>query len=259
MFRLGESYCFVKPHTFFQYTDLPKKYLLTDETEENPYHLFFWMIARLKFIDTGGDVVYTYQNKRNTYLSESALAALPSRFIREQTLIDGYEYVPLPALIWKNTLTEEPWMYEYVRSLYKPIWEKYPQQKGKYTYISRKSSLNRRTILNEDELRSILKWLGFSVYYMEDLTFTEQIALFASSEIILSPHGAALSFATFCQPGSVVIEILKPSPSVLFYKDLCEKCSLHWILFSTIEVTGENYTVNCESLKSVINHIINLR
>jgi len=259
MFRVGESYCFVKPHTFFQYTDLPKKYLLTDETEDNPYHLFFWMIARLKFIDTGGQVIYTYPNKRNTYLCEAALAALPSRFIRELTIPDGYEYVPLPALVWEGTLTQEPWMYEYVRSLYKPIWEKYSQQKGKYSYISRKSSLNRRTILNEDELRPILKWIGFSIYYMEDLTFTEQLALFASSEIILSPHGAALSFAIFCKADSVVVEILKPSPDILFYKDLCEKCSLHWIPFTTIEVTGENYTVHCESLKILLHYIINLR
>jgi hypothetical protein len=249
----------VKPHTFFQYTTLPKKYLLTDETEDNPYHLFFWMVARLKFIDTGGNVIYTYPNKRNTYLCEAALAALPRRFIREQTTPDGYEYVPLPALIWKDTLTQEPWMYEYVRSLYTPLWEKYPQQKGKYSYISRKSSLNRRTVLNEDELRPLLKWLGFSIYYMEELTFTEQIALFASSEILLSPHGAALSFAIFCQADSVVVEILNPSPSILFYKDLCEKCSLHWIAFSTIEIRGENYTVDCESLKILLHHIISLR
>ena len=104
------THMFVKPHEICRRTNLPMKFFLPDEQEGNPYHLFFWMLARFKFIDTGGEIVYTYLNVRNNYLCETALAALPHRFIREQAVYVGYEYVPLPAMIWDNGI-HEPWMY----------------------------------------------------------------------------------------------------------------------------------------------------
>lgn len=252
---------FVNPHEICRQTNLPMKFYLPDELEGNPYHLFFWMLARFKFIDTGGEVLYTYLNVRNNYLCETALAALPSRFIRELTVYAEYEYVPLPAMIWDNGLIHEPWMYEYIRSLYKPLWEKYTMQKGKYTYICRHKDLKSRVILNESELRDPLKRLGFSFYFMEDLSFKEQIALFATSEIILSPHGAALSFGIFSAPDSVMIEIQSSAgfENSKYFYDLCVKCSLHWFLFSDVESIGENYRVDLNSLLKSLTHIIGIR
>lgn len=254
------THMFVKPHEICRRTNLPMKFFLPDEQEGNPYHLFFWMLARFKFIDTGGEIVYTYLNVRNNYLCETALAALPHRFIREQAVYVGYEYVPLPAMIWDNGI-HEPWMYEYVRSLYKPLWENHTMQKGKYTYICRQQNLTSRVILNESELRDPLKRLGFSFYFMEDLSFKEQIALFATSEIILSPHGAALSFGIFSAPGSVMIEIQSKArfESSKYFYDLCVKCSLNWFLFLDVESIGENYQVDLNSLLETLRHIITIR
>ena len=254
------THMLVTPHEICRRTDLPMKFFLPDEQEGNPYHLFFWMLARFKFIDTDGEIVYTYLNVRNNYLCETALAALPPRFIREQTVDLGIEYVPLPAMIWDNGI-HEPWMYEYVRSLYKPLWENHRMQKGKYTYICRHHTLNNRVILNESELRDPLKRLGFSFYFMEDLSFKEQIALFATSEIILSPHGAALSFGIFSAPDSVMIEINSKArfDSSKYFYDLCVKCSLHWFLFSAVESVGENYRVDINSLRGTLMHIISIR
>ena len=134
-------------------------------------------------------------------------------------------------------------------------------QKGKYTYICRHHTLNNRVILNESELRDPLKRLGFSFYFMEDLSFKEQIALFATSEIILSPHGAALSFGIFSAPDSVMIEINSKArfDSSKYFYDLCVKCSLHWFLFSAVESVGENYRVDINSLRGTLMHIISIR
>jgi hypothetical protein len=221
------------------------------------------MIARFKFIDTGGEIVYYYQNTRNNYLCESALSALPSRFIREQIVDPTYEYVRLPAMIWDSNigLIQEPWMYEYVKNLFKPLWEHRTQQKGKYTYISRKPSIDMRVVLNESEYHDPLKYLGFSFYYMEDLTFKEQIALFATSEIILAPHGAALTFALFCAAGSVLMEIHDTyrAKSYPFYYDLARACGLHWILLSKIELIEKNYKVDVDDLLQTVRHIIDTR
>jgi capsular polysaccharide biosynthesis protein len=115
--------------------------------------------------------------------------------------------------------------------------------------------------LNESELRDPLKRLGFSFYFMEDLSFKEQIALFATSEIILSPHGAALSFGIFSAPDSVMIEINSKArfDSSKYFYDLCVKCSLHWFLFSAVESVGENYRVDINSLRGTLMHIISIR
>ena len=263
MYKVLTTYSFVEPHVLYKKTDLPTKFFLQNECEGNPYHLFFWMIARFNFIDTGGELVYYYQNTKNNYLCESALTALPPRFIREQIVDPAYEYVGLPAMIWDSEkgLIQEPWMYEYVKTLFKSLWEHHTQQKGKYTYISRKPSIDMRVVLNESEYRDQLKRLGFSFYYMEDLTFKEQIALFVTSEIILAPHGAALTFALFCAPGSVLMEIhhTQRAKNYPFYYDLARACGLHWILLSKIELIGENYNVDVNDLLQTVRHIVDLR
>lgn len=67
--------------------------------------------------------------------------------------------------------------------------------------------LGRRGIENKSEAISILNSFGFSVVELESLTISEQAQLFASAEIVVSPHGAGLSNLIFCQKGTTVIEI----------------------------------------------------
>ncbi len=58
--------------------------------------------------------------------------------------------------------------------------------------ISRKNALTRR-ILNEEVLIENLSDFNFETIVLENLSFEQQVVLFAASEIIIAPHGAGIS------------------------------------------------------------------
>jgi len=88
---------------------------MPDCGENNPYHLFFYMLPRLRFIDHGGVVEFYYSDYQNTYIGEAALAALPSRFMRDRKKKEGMEYMELPQVMCGVDCVFDPWVYEYVR------------------------------------------------------------------------------------------------------------------------------------------------
>ena len=237
---------------------LPKRIELGDAIETNAYHLFYYMISRFYFFDNGtDDIVYYYPNKKNNYLPERALALLPSRFKRETEKKPGYEYVEMPGCIWYTYTIGEPWMYEYVRNLYKPLWENVPQVKGKYTYISRNArDIKARRLLNEDELVKPLKDIGFSTYVLDNMTFEEQIRLFRSSEIITGLHGAGMSWLIFCYPGTYLLEVAivggikQHRPH---YEDICFQCKLHYYRFTNTHFPDKGTYPDCVSDDCVVN------
>jgi hypothetical protein len=229
---------------------LPKRIELGDAIETNAYHLFYYMISRFYFFDNGkDDIVYYYPNKKNNYLSERALALLPPRFKRETEKKPGYEYVEMPGCIWYTYTIGEPWMYAYVRDLYKPLWENIPQEKGKYIYISRnKQHIKARRLLNEEELYVPLKEAGFSTYVLDHMTFEDQIRLFRSSEIITGLHGAGMAWLIFCHPGTYLLEtaivggVKKHRPH---YEDICVKCDLRYYRFTNTKYPNKETYPDC--------------
>jgi len=234
----GETLFTVPPGEYIYYTEKPKFIELVDAVEENPYHLFFYMIARFYYVDHGtNSIYYYYPNLKNCYLAETALANLPARFHREfEKNRDEYEYTQLPGLDWKTYTVKEPWAYRYVCDLFAPLWASTLQIKGKYIYISRsRGQRGTRIILNESEIKEDMKRLGVSFYYMEDLTFQEQIRLFRNSELIISSHGAGLSFSIFCEPGTQIIEIWKDLSENQHYNDIATKCGLRFNRFTDVE------------------------
>jgi capsular polysaccharide biosynthesis protein len=79
---------------------------------------------------------------------------------------------------------------------------------GKKIYISRKSA-SRRKVINEAEVLELISKNNFEEVILEELNFSEQVKLFASSQTVLSIHGAGLSNIIFMKEGTNVIEILK--------------------------------------------------
>jgi hypothetical protein len=248
---------------------LPKKIMLGNAADTNPYHLFFFMLARFYFFDNGGDIVFYYSSTNKTYLIESAFKHLPKRFIRETEITPGYEYIEMPGCNWYSDRIEEPWIYEYVRDLFKEIWSSVKQEKGKYTYISRnKRDISNRRCLNEDELLPLLKEAGFSSYNLDTLTFEQQIKLFRSSEIITGVHGAGLAWLIFCEPGTSVVEIQHPSWKAErgFYIDIGLKNRLQYNKFINVReplpnecennYNGTDIIVDKQNYIDVLYHII---
>jgi capsular polysaccharide biosynthesis protein len=120
--------------------------------------------------------------------------------VRAETLV-----VPGLASVVKEKNT--PWMVEFLRQRLLPNVE--PTER-RPVYITRSAGTNNRAVTNEPELIALLTARGFDVVDPGALSVVDQIRIFASSSIIVSPHGAALANLVFASPGCHVIELFPP-------------------------------------------------
>ena len=98
-------------------------------------------------------------------------------------------------------------------------------EKKQRIFISRKQ---RRRVINEDELVAVLSEFGFKSIAPESLSVAEQISLFATAEVVIGAHGAALTNTVFCSPGTKVIEIFAPDYVNHCYRKLSSQVGLEY-------------------------------
>jgi hypothetical protein len=106
-----------------------------------------------------------------------------------------------PAMTEKNP----PWAVAYLRERLLPTVDTSGPRRN--IYVTRGASANNRTIVNEAALLDLLAGRGFEPVDPGALSVTEQIRTFATADLIVAPHGAALTNLVFASPGSAVIEL----------------------------------------------------
>jgi capsular polysaccharide biosynthesis protein len=130
----------------------------------------------------------------------------------------------------------------------------------KRIYISRKSA-NRRKILNEIELITLLKVFNFQIIEMETLSFFQQRELMASTEILISNHGAGLTNMIFLNDDAKVIELF-PAANKLntcFYHLACAlELDYYYMINSTdsMNMQYSNIHADLNTLEILLNKII---
>lgn len=72
-------------------------------------------------------------------------------------------------------------------------------------FISRSKALGRR-VINENEVIQALAPLGFSRYILEDMSYADQVRLFAQAKEIIAPHGAGLTNLLFAD-NPIILEL----------------------------------------------------
>ena len=82
-----------------------------------------------------------------------------------------------------------------------------PKRLPRRLYIDRRGS-RLRPLHNEDELVTALSRQGFVAVRPEILSVVDQVRLFRAADIIVAPHGAALTNIGFCRPGTQIVELL---------------------------------------------------
>lgn len=127
---------------------------------------------------------------------------------------------------------------------------------SKRVFIRRKGYAKRSW--NEDDISVYLKAKGFEEYAPQELSFSEQIALFNNAEFIVAGSGAALSNLLFCKEGCKVICVYSakvniPSFTTLTYmNDAYMKYMIGTpIKSSSVSNTHSDFTVDVEEFKEV--------
>ena len=110
--------------------------------------------------------------------------------------------VPAPPAMSE---TNPPWAVQWLRERLLPHVDlSGPRQR---IYVTRGPSTNNRTVLNDDEVTALLEARGFVLVDPGQMSVADQIQTFATAEVIVATHGAALANLTFASPRARVIEL----------------------------------------------------
>jgi len=73
-------------------------------------------------------------------------------------------------------------------------------------YISRRK-VGTRSFMNEEAVEDLLRNMGITVVYLEDLDFSRQVGLFRRVNLVVAAHGAGLANLVWCAQPATVVEI----------------------------------------------------
>ena len=202
--------------------------IVTTEGANTYYHWLFDILPRIFLLEKSGlmneiesfvfpELMYDFQRESLLKIGfplEKILEIKPNEYIEAKEMI-------LPSLPSKLG-TVNKWALDLLRSR---LGEHSSKNDGNKIYISRKNA-NQRRLLNEDEIINFLRVEGYLIVFAEDLSFEQQITIFANADVIISPHGSGLSNIIFCSPGTKVIE--------LFYGDFIVPC--FWLMAQQLKL-----------------------
>lgn len=91
----------------------------------------------------------------------------------------------------------------------------------KRLFISRKNASGRRQY-NESQILEVLTEYGFSVFYPEEYSALEQVAIFNQAEFIIGATGAAFTNLLFCNAGCKVLCLTNYDLNVSIFCTICK-------------------------------------
>ncbi len=135
-------------------------------------------------------------------------------------------WMTTPTNLRGDHFTRHPFWTQEVRRRMTP---KRRDPAGRMIYLSRNDSKVRR-VVNEKDVLDVLRPLGFEVVATAGMPMAEQVALFNSAKVLLSPHGAGLSNAIF-MPDGLVVEIVSRSRLWPTFRTLAARSGLQYAAY----------------------------
>ena len=181
-------------------------------------------------------------------VDHSRLVAIGDRFVQVESL-----YVGSPL---GSPAQCHPRAADWLRQTFLPEPVSHPDRR---IYISRNAA-RRRQISNEEQLLPVLATYGIEVIRTEDLSFGEQVTLFASAKLIIAPSGAALANLVFAPSHATVIDLAPVEHRYVGYWSLATLVGLDYrVLESRLVGRGPrdllNMHVDPQSLSSVLSQV----
>jgi capsular polysaccharide biosynthesis protein len=179
--------------------------------EDNYYHSMLLSLARLASVpenyQAAAASLLVPQGAARLREALALLDPMPSLHIRE---VAREETLAVETLILPLTVCGDSAYHPCVADFFRAIPTSVPpapRRLPRRIYIDRRAS-RLRPLLNEDELAGALSRLGFVAVRLDTLSMADQVRLFRAADVIVAPHGAALTNLGFCRPGTQVIELL---------------------------------------------------
>jgi len=235
---MSQEPCPPPQHSIFQRTELPLPTYLPETvgvaTDYSAANYYFWMtdvLAKIELWRTKGVQVEKYViNRRVRPFQTETLKTLG---IPEERLIECHSDLHLQArrLILTPSVAytgqTASWICELLRTRLGPAPSVKPDPFYEKIYVSRAATTHRH-LPNEGEICSLLSEQGFVPIHCDAYTVAQQARIFSSANVVIAPHGAALTNLMFCRPGTKVIELFSPNWLRHTYWVISERCQLEY-------------------------------
>jgi capsular polysaccharide biosynthesis protein len=117
-----------------------------------------------------------------------------------------------------------------------------------FIYISRDDNTNRRQLINEADLIEILEPYGFQTFTLSNLSFKEQVSLFANAKIIMGVHGAGFANLSFCKKGVSIFELFSQTYQPKMYASISKNLNLNYHSFISSDNREDNKDKQTKSI-----------
>lgn len=114
-------------------------------------------------------------------------------------------------------------------------------------YISR-SDAGIRNFYQEELVSNVVHDLGGQTYVLTGMPIQEQVALFQSSKIVISPHGAGLANTAFMRAGTKLVEFISPQRLWPTFKCIANRVGIQYF-----GIVGNSFDVEQTAMVGVGN------
>jgi len=128
---------------------------------------------------------------------------------------------------------------------------------SRFIYITRRDARIRR-IINEDQIIELLKKKGFEIVCPGELSFAEQVRIFAQARVVIGPHGAGLTNMVFAPHNALLIELFPDNYVNGCYWALANANSQTYA-FLTGRSMGKNFEVSLDKLETLLGMVMTFK
>ena len=238
-----------------------KSLLLGSASSHNHYHWMFDTLTRLHILERVGiqmpsvdRIMLDGNTSRNIVEETFRLLGLPMEKV--EFLEKGFAYsceelvLPSMSTIYPGITTR--WTAQWLREVFLGNEKAVNGSQTERILVVRGASSSRQ-LDNLGEIQRALEPFGFQTKYLENTTLKQQVELFSSASCVVAQHGAGLANATFCRPGTTLIELMAPGHINDCYERLAGHCDLNYFrIIGKASTNPVNCTVSPEQILSLL-------